>query len=115
MAKMVKSAQGEMVDWDLLKIQTQVKQNVAETVEIVDQTAVAARRQQRARLDAAKKLLDAAQKAAPAPVAPVASTKAPVVVKEDIAATESSGETSAEPIIARAPMSKKDKSSAGTY
>ena len=62
MVKMVKSAQGQEVDWDLLKIQTQVNNNVAEPVDVVDQAAAAARRQQRARMEAARKLLDKAQK-----------------------------------------------------
>jgi hypothetical protein len=61
MAKMVKSAQGQLIDWELLKLQSQVNNNVAEPVEIVDQAAIAARRQQRARLDAARKLLEKAQ------------------------------------------------------
>jgi hypothetical protein len=61
MAKMVKSAQGLEVDWDLLKLRSEVSNNVADVVEVVDQAAVAARRQQRARMDAAKKLLEKAQ------------------------------------------------------
>lgn len=65
MAKMIKTAQGEVIDWDLLKIQTQVNNNVAEPVDVVDQAAVAARRQQRARMEAARKLLAVAQEAAP--------------------------------------------------
>jgi hypothetical protein len=65
MVKMVKSAQGQEIDWDLLKIQTQVNKNVAEPVEAVDQVSMATRRQQRARLDAAKKLLDQATQQAP--------------------------------------------------
>lgn len=68
MAKMIKTAQGDVIDWDLLKIQTQVNNNVAEPVEVVDQAAVAARRQQRARMEAARKLLAVAQEAAPAVV-----------------------------------------------
>jgi hypothetical protein len=71
MAKMIKTAQGELIDWDLLKIQTQVNNNVAEPVEVVDQAAVAARRQQRARMEAARNLLAVAQ--AEAPVAPMES------------------------------------------
>lgn len=67
MVKMVKSAQGQEIDWDLLKIQTQVNKNVAEPVEAVDQVSMATRRQQRARLDAAKKLLDQATQQASQP------------------------------------------------
>lgn len=65
MAKMVKSAQGQLVDWDLLKLQSQVSNNVADPVEVVDQSAVAAKRQQRARMESARKLLDKVQQAAP--------------------------------------------------
>lgn len=65
MAKMVKSAQGQLVDWDLLKLQSQVSNNVADPVEVVDQSAVAAKRQQRARMESARKLLDKAQQALP--------------------------------------------------
>lgn len=61
MAKMIKTAQGEMIDWDLLRIQTQVNNNVAEPVEVVDHAAIAARRQQRARMEAARNLLAVAQ------------------------------------------------------
>jgi len=66
MVKMVKSAQGETIDWDLLKLQSQTNNNVAEPVNVVDQAAVAARRQQRARMEAARKLLDKAQQEAAA-------------------------------------------------
>lgn len=59
MAKMVKTARGEMVDWDLLKIQTAEQKNVAEPVEVVDQVAIAARRLARQKMDAARKLLAA--------------------------------------------------------
>lgn len=65
MAKLIKTAQGNMIDWDLLKIQSQVNNNVAEPVEVADQAAVAARRQQRARMEAARTLLATAQEAAP--------------------------------------------------
>lgn len=61
MAKMVRTAQGHMIDWDLLAIQTQANNNVAEPVDVVDQSAIAARRLQRARLATAKQMLDAAQ------------------------------------------------------
>ena len=64
MAKMVKTAQGMMIDWDLLKIQSQVNGSVADQVEIVDHAAVAARRAQRTKLAAAKKLLEEAQRSA---------------------------------------------------
>lgn len=74
MAKMVKSAQGQLIDWELLKLQSQANNNVAETVDVVDQAAVAARRQQRARLDAARKLLETAQREAAAPAAEAAPT-----------------------------------------
>jgi len=67
MAKMVKTAQGMMIDWDLLKIQSQVNGSVADQVEIVDHAAVAARRAQRTKLAAAKKLLEEAQRAAAEP------------------------------------------------
>lgn len=66
MAKMIKTAQGDVIDWDLLKIQSQVNNNVAEPVEVVDQAAIAARRQQRARMEAARNLLAVAQAEAPA-------------------------------------------------
>lgn len=75
MAKLIKTAQGNVIDWDLLKIQAQVNSNVAETVEVVDQAALVARRQQRARMEAARSLLATAQEAAPAVVeTPVQST-----------------------------------------
>jgi anaerobic ribonucleoside-triphosphate reductase len=61
MAKMIKTAQGDVIDWDLLKIQSQVNNNVAEPVEVVDHAAIAARRQQRARMEAARNLLAVAQ------------------------------------------------------
>ena len=78
MAKMVKSAQGQMIDCDLLKLQSQTNSNVAAPVDIVDQSTVAARRQQRVRLDAARKLLEKAQEesTAPTPVIEVTPTKA---------------------------------------
>jgi hypothetical protein len=82
MAKMVKSAQGELIDWDLLKIQSQVNNNVAEPVEIVDQAAIAARRQQRAKLDAARKMLEKAQQEA------VAAEAVAAVAAEAVAPTK---------------------------
>lgn len=59
MAKMVKTAQGQVLDWDLLKLQTQANNNIADPVNIVDQVALAAKRQQRARMEAAQKMLTA--------------------------------------------------------
>lgn len=70
MAKLIKTAQGNVIDWDLLKIQSQVNNNVAEPVEVVDQAAIAARRQQRARMEAARNLLAVAQEAAPVVIEP---------------------------------------------
>jgi hypothetical protein len=78
---MLKSAQGHEVDWDLLKIQSQVNNNVAEPVDVVDQSAVAARRQQRARMEAARKLLETAQQAT-VEAAPVTLVAQPAPAKK---------------------------------
>lgn len=54
MVKMVRSARGEYIDWDLLRITAAQHNRVAPAVEIVNRVE---KRGQRARLEAARKLL----------------------------------------------------------
>lgn len=58
MPKMVRTATGSLVDWDLLRISAQSGNNVAKEVDIVSAPTQATRRAQRAKMDAARKLLD---------------------------------------------------------
>jgi hypothetical protein len=66
MPKIVKTALGNTVDWDLMRIQAQQQNNVAEPVELAQKTTTQAdRRAQRAKMEAARKLLaDAKQQEA---------------------------------------------------
>ncbi len=61
MAKHVRTARGDLIDWDLLKIQSVQNNNVAEKVEIVNRNEQLVRREQRARMEAARKLLQQAE------------------------------------------------------
>lgn len=55
---MVRTATGSLVDWDLIRISAQANNNVAKEVDIVSAPTQATRRAQRAKMDAARKLLD---------------------------------------------------------
>jgi hypothetical protein len=64
MAKMLRTATGSLVDWDLMRINADKGNNVAQKVEItLNPQSKADRRAQRAKMDAARKLLEEAQRA----------------------------------------------------
>ena len=92
MAKMVRSAMGQLVDWDLLRVQTAETKNVAVPVEIVNRAEQVARRERRARLDAARTLLAQAEIQQPvaAPAAPAATTK-PTIAESATEAADDNG------------------------
>lgn len=57
MGKMVKSARGEMVDWELLNIQASTGNNVAQAVEVVNPVEQAARKRMKANMEKAKQMM----------------------------------------------------------
>jgi hypothetical protein len=61
MTKMIKSARGQLIDWDLLNVQASVANNVAPPVALVNPVEQAARKRMRANMEAAKKLVAAKQ------------------------------------------------------
>ena len=69
MTKMIRTAAGNLVDWDLIKIQTVASNNVAPKVEIQTQSDLRARRERRARLDAARVILKQAEQNQTSPTA----------------------------------------------
>lgn len=66
---MVRTARGEVVDWDLMRIQTTKANNVTEKVEIAAaKNDKQARRERRAKMDMARKLLQQAEAEKTAPI-----------------------------------------------
>lgn len=64
MTKMVRTAQGNLVDWDLIKIQAAAGNNIADKLEITTAPPdIKAQRNRRAKMEAARKMLAQAEKA----------------------------------------------------